>query len=123
MAHRNRKRTRPRRHAHRDQIPISTFLNPSPWSNSPYVNKVNSRSTARHWQTQWDTWQSCRQGDVLPILASRGEAEPSMAANFDMMKHRLQLFGGEEDDGSDLCGPMLSVVMNLFDGGLDYADP
>jgi len=46
-----------------------------------------------------------------------------MAANFDMMKHRLQLFGGEEDDGSDLCGPMLSVVMNLFDGGLDYADP
>jgi len=46
-----------------------------------------------------------------------------MESNMDMMKHRIHLFGGEECDGSDLCGPMLQVVMNLFDGGLDYADP
>jgi len=33
------------------------------------------------------------------------------------------LFGGDERDGTTLCAPMLQVVMNLFDGGLDYADP
>jgi len=35
----------------------------------------------------------------------------------------VRLFGGEECEGTALCEPMLKVVMNLFDGGLDYADP
>jgi len=37
--------------------------------------------------------------------------------------HRLRMFGGEVQDGAALCGPMLKVVMDLFDGGLDYHDP
>jgi len=49
--------------------------------------------------------------------------EPSRSSTSEIVKHRLQLFGGEERDGTSLCGPMLQVVMNLFDGGIDYRDP
>jgi hypothetical protein len=64
-----------------------------------------------------------RQLAPAAIPKSRGQAEPSIQADVDIMKHRLILFGGEERDGTSLCAPMLQVVMDLFDGGLDYTDP
>jgi hypothetical protein len=68
---------------------------------------------SRHWQAQWDTWQNRR---LMP--------QPALAqASTDIVAHRLRMFGGEVQDGAALCGPMLKVVMDLFDGGLDYHDP
>ena len=55
--------------------------------------------------------------------AAAGAAMPSPQANADIVAHRLRMFGGEVQDGAVLCGPMLKVVMDLFDGGLDYHDP
>jgi len=117
MAHRNRRRTRPRHQTHHDQTTSAASSVASSWPG------IATRSSANHWQVQWDLWQSRRQFTTLSPLQSRGQAQASMESNMDMMKHRIHLFGGEECDGSDLCGPMLQVVMNLFDGGLDYADP
>ncbi|KAL1641783.1 hypothetical protein SLS58_005822 [Diplodia intermedia] len=39
-----------------------------------------------------------------------------------MENQRLRMFGGEAADGAELCGPMLKVVMDLFDD-IDYIDP
>jgi hypothetical protein len=50
-------------------------------------------------------------------------AEPSPEADTAILNHRLRLFGGEESDGTAFMAPMLQVVMDLFDGGLDYMDP
>jgi hypothetical protein len=68
---------------------------------------------SRHWQAQWDTWQNRR------LMPQPALAQPST----DIVAHRLRMFGGEVQDGAALCGPMLKVVMDLFDGGLDYHDP
>lgn len=32
------------------------------------------------------------------------------------------MFGGCEDDEESLCAPMLQVVLDLFDGQIDYED-
>lgn len=36
---------------------------------------------------------------------------------------RLRFFGGEAGEEVSLLEPMLKVVMDLFDGDIDYEDP
>jgi len=36
---------------------------------------------------------------------------------------RLRFFGGEAGEEVSLLEPMLKVVMDLFDGDIDYQDP
>jgi hypothetical protein len=40
-----------------------------------------------------------------------------------MEAERMRMFGGVQGDETSLCGPMLQVVMNLFNGNVDYEDP
>jgi len=40
-----------------------------------------------------------------------------------MEAHRLRFFGGEAGEEVSLLEPMLKVVMDLFDGDIDYEDP
>jgi hypothetical protein len=85
---------------------------------------IPNRMASRHWQAQWETWQYRRLMQQPAFAqARRACAVPSPQANTDIVAHRLRVFGGEVQDGAALCGPMLKVVMDLFDGGLDYSDP
>jgi hypothetical protein len=81
---------------------------------------IPNRTASRHWQAQYDTWQYRR---LMQHPPAPGRPMPSPQANTDIVAHRLRMFGGEVQDGAVLCGPMLKVVMDLFDGGLDYPDP
>jgi len=40
-----------------------------------------------------------------------------------MEAQRLRFFGGEVGEEVSLLEPMLKVVMDLFDGDIDYQDP
>jgi hypothetical protein len=93
---------------------------------APSAMAIPNRMASRHWQAQWETWQYRRLMQHQPAFAQARRAAaavPSAQANTDIVAHRLRMFGGEVQDGAALCGPMLKVVMDLFDGGLDYPDP
>jgi hypothetical protein len=128
MARRNRRRSRPRHHLHR-RVPDRTD---SPFSSTSSIdiNLVRSKRyhCGRHWQALAETLaadklQARHQIQLEPVVEFRGQAEPSPESDSAILRQRLQVFGGTERDGTTLCGPMLRVVMSLFDGGLDYMDP
>jgi hypothetical protein len=65
---------------------------------------------------QYSQWQDrAREQQQNQIMREQQEAAAAEA-------QRLLIFGGEAGDEVSLCAPMLSVVMNLFNGRLDYED-
>lgn len=68
-----------------------------------------SNPPAAHWHQQYTAWH------VRQELQEKQQRE-------ELEQQRLRMFGGESTDGADLCGPMLKVVMDLFDD-IDYIDP
>jgi hypothetical protein len=65
------------------------------------------RLPAHRWDAQYAAWQAWQ--------AAKDEEDEED-------ERLLRMFGGEKGDETSLCGPMLQVVMDLFDG-IDYEDP
>jgi len=57
-----------------------------------------------------------------PYLAWMARQAEEDAARDEEDERLMRMFGGEKGDEMSLCGPMLQVVMDLFDG-IDYEDP
>lgn len=59
-----------------------------------------------------------------PVLHRQQSSIASEVDLYDtkMEEARMQMFGGEHGDEVGLCGDMLKVVMDLFDGNVDYED-
>jgi hypothetical protein len=62
---------------------------------------------ANDWHHTYSAWQT----------RARLQQEQAVEAQ------RLRFFGGEAGEEVSLLEPMLKVVMDLFDGDIDYQDP
>jgi len=131
MARRNRRRSRPR-HSISQHTPKPYSAYAPPLS---YIQHSSQTSwDGNHWQHQWSAWQDRSKCSSLPYPYAAASGLPSLPRGSmkSMVSRRdslemLRMFGGHEDECEGmalaLCEPMLKVVMNLFDGGLDYTDP
>ncbi|EKG12566.1 hypothetical protein MPH_10316 [Macrophomina phaseolina MS6] len=93
---------------------FSTFSSESSFAGMPSYPQYQrypgfANPPAAHWHQQYSAWH-------LRQELERKQQEEALE------KQRLRLFGGEATDGAELCGPMLKVVMDLFDD-IDYIDP
>ncbi|KAB2572981.1 hypothetical protein DBV05_g8365 [Lasiodiplodia theobromae] len=117
----NRKRTRSRprnrrnNHARDSSVDSSfSFSSESSFLGQPSFPQFQryttfSNPSAAHWHQQYSAWH------VRQELQQQQQQQS-------VENQRLRMFGGEAADGADLCGPMLKVVMDLFDD-IDYIDP
>jgi hypothetical protein len=64
---------------------------------------------ANHWDQTYLLWQNRHR-----LEQERQEM---------LETQRLRYFGGEPGEEVSLLEPMLQVVMDLFDGNIDYDDP
>jgi hypothetical protein len=62
---------------------------------------------ANNWHQTYSAWQA------------RAQLQQEQAVD----AQRLRFFGGEAGEEVSLLEPMLKVVMDLFDGDIDYQDP
>jgi hypothetical protein len=111
MVRHNRKRTRSRpRHRKANSIASQSSLRYSP-SCQNHLHQNRSQAEYFHY-SRYAIAPAGQRQQIIP-----GQDSSAVDAE------RLRIFGGEASDGVSLCGPMLQVVLDLFDGGLDYQDP
>lgn len=81
------------------------------------------RAAAEHWDSQYAAWQERAriQRDVADRCRWQRVMDDEMMEPLED-ERLFRMFGGERGDETSLCGPMLQVVMDLFDG-IDYEDP
>jgi hypothetical protein len=114
-ARHNRKRTRSRPRNRLSPQKSRSFVNLSNTSALSPTSLSNQRPST-NWHVQYSQWQDrAREQQQTQIMREQQEAIAAEA-------QRLLIFGGEAGDEVSLCAPMLSVVMNLFNGRLDYED-
>ena len=112
----NRKRTRSRpRHRdggkaqpnHARTLSVDTISSHSTANSSFQPLSFPLINHSPDWHQTYTTWQTRQQL----------QQEQAMEAQ------RLRFFGGEVGEEVSLLEPMLKVVMDLFDGDIDYQDP
>lgn len=80
----------------------------------------SSTSTPASWQGA----SISERGSLTPaVFQSSSTAGSSSSKAKDDAERNLRVFGGSSDEAgsTELCGPMLDVVLGLF-GGIDYED-
>ncbi|KAF2873973.1 hypothetical protein BDV95DRAFT_604190 [Massariosphaeria phaeospora] len=117
----NRKRTRSRpRHRDGGKPPSNHTRTPSVDTNSSYSTAYSSfqpstfplaNQPTDHWHQTYTAWQT------------RLQIQQEQAQALEAERLRIHYFGGEAGDEVSLLEPMLKVVMDLFDGEIDYEDP
>lgn len=114
----NRKRTRSRPRNRLASKSSSFTYQDLPYQSIPSVSALpNHQRPASYWQQQYAVWQA-RQSLAHQGLAQRRDTN---IASLD--QQRMRMFGGSVEDEESLCAPMLQVVLDLFNGSIDYEDP
>lgn len=118
----NRKRIR-----HRPSRAKKQELQPSPFQPGPLLSGSQPLAPTR--TIRWSYAEAARAASII-ISPSWSSTRRTLQANTTTKGFResaeareLRIFGGEEGErgGKELCGPMLDVVLGLFNG-IDYED-
>lgn len=115
----NRRRHRPRLLEATSGVPLSKSTSPT-WQYSRYsapYSKASASSQANLLLTGTAPTQSQR-WSILQRTKTASLSTPLTQK----ISERQRLFGGEDEDGTELCEEMIGVVFSLF-GSLDYTDP
>lgn len=79
----------------------------------PSDNATPSPLLRENFHQNWQRWKA-REAEEKALNTEKLQLE---------QEEQQRLYGGDISDDVSLCPAMLSVVMSLFDGDIDYIDP